>query len=208
MSEITEIDVQRIAYLVHQYWDSSATTAPHHAQAHTLTGSDHTASGLTTGTFLEATGATAFGFVARYLKVLRTADSSDITSATLADDGVITVSLAASSNYDFRLNGFITNGGTEGVKLAMNGTVGVTALKAQIIIYDDSSNAIATMGRVTALGSSVGVDLVAGVHFFEIKGTIETSTAGTLLLQTAVNSVTPSALIVQRGTSMQAMRLS
>lgn len=50
---------------VHAHSDLTGVTADqHHAQAHGITSGDHTASGLTTGYVLTATGATTFGWAA------------------------------------------------------------------------------------------------------------------------------------------------
>ncbi len=46
---------------------SGVSSDQHHAQVHTLTGTDHTVAGLTTGHFMKASGATAFGFAAHGL---------------------------------------------------------------------------------------------------------------------------------------------
>ena len=204
----TEQDIRRIAWGTHV--DFPTTTTPHHAQSHTLTGSDHTAASLTAGDIFEATSATAFGFVGRILKAYRTADGTAVTNTTLTNDPVLTLTLAASSNYDFKILGFSSNAGAaEGIKVALSGTVGVTHLKAQIYIYDDTLNTLVAFARVTALGSSVGAGLSSGDNFFEIRGSIETSTTGTFLLQSAQNAAGASAgVTVQRASSLIALRVS
>ena len=183
----TEQDIKRIAYNV-----ILGGTAP------------------TAGDSFEATSSTILGFVGRILKAYRTADGTANTGTTLADDSVLTVTLAASTNYQYELFGFSTNAGAaEGIKVALSGTVGVTSMKAQISIFDDTLNTLVGFARVTALGSAVGAGLSSGVNYFEIKGCIETSTAGTLLLQAAQNAAGAGAgVTVQRGTSLVALRVS
>lgn len=58
----------------------------HHAQAHVITGADHTASGLTAGHVMRATAATTFGFGA--------IQDTDIP-ATIARDSEVTSAVAA-----------------------------------------------------------------------------------------------------------------
>lgn len=201
-ANLSEQDIKRISYGIHLGY--GASTAPHHAQAHTLTGADHTLSGATAGQALEATAATTFGLVSRELRAYRTADGTANTGTTLADDAILTVTLAASSNYTYLITGFFSNAGaTEGLKVALSGTVGVTAMKAQISIWDDTLNSLVGFARVTALASSVGAGLSSGSNYFEIAGTIESSTAGTLLLQHAQNAAGAGAgVTVQRGSCM------
>ena len=171
MSWVDEQEARRIAFNVHS--GVSVSASPHHAESHTLTGANHTASSLTAGDILEATSATAFAFVRRFLKAYRTADGTAVTNTTLTDDSVITVTLVASTNYEYRIVGFSSNAGAaEGLKVALSGTVGVSSMKAQISIYDDTLNTLVSFARVTAFGSSVGAGLSSGDNYFEIKGTI------------------------------------
>ena len=118
----------------------------------------------------------------------KTADESVDNSTTLQDDDHLTTTLAASAKYNFKLYLFTNNAGAaEGIKVALGGTVGVTQLKAQVTIFDDTTNLIAALARVTALGSSVAAGLGTGDNFTTIEGSIETSTSGTFLLQWAQN---------------------
>lgn len=71
---------------------SGVTANQHHNQAHTLDGADHTVSGLTTGHYLKATGATTFAFAALPTAVgvlvyhSTTQSINDDTDATLTFD--------------------------------------------------------------------------------------------------------------------------
>lgn len=123
------------------------------------------------------------GIVSAY----KSADES-VSNTTLQDDNHLSVTLAASSKYRFTFRLFTTSGGAvEGLKLALSGTVGVTSMKAKVVIYDDTTNTLVE-GRVTALNSAVGSGLSAGDNHADIDGTIETSTAGTFLLSWAQNN--------------------
>jgi hypothetical protein len=193
-----EDEVRRIAYLQADELDD----------ARSITG--FTASGLTVGDVLEATGTTAYGFVTRFLKAQRVDHSLGVTNTTLANDAVISIGLAASSNYAFEITGFADNAGaTDGVKVALGGTVGVTSLSAEIIIYDNTTAAIVALGKVTAVDSAVGAGISAGENYFTIKGSIETSTAGTLFLKYAQNAAgAGGGVFIMRGTAITAMRTS
>lgn len=110
-------------------------------------------------------------------------------SDVLQDDNHLTVNLAASTTYGFRFVIFQTSASaTAGLKLALNGTATVTSLKAQVYIYDDTTNLLAGFARLTAFGGAgVGAGLAVGDNYAVIEGTIEVSTAGTFLLQWAQN---------------------
>lgn len=138
------------------------------------------------------------------IRLLRTADASAVTGTTLTADTVLTTSLLASTNYIFHAVLFISNGGAgEGFKAAMNGTAGVTSMKVQISIFDDTLNTLVGFARVTAKGSSVGAGLSANDNFCEIKGAIEVSTAGTFYIEWAQNAAGAAAgVTVQRSSWM------
>jgi hypothetical protein len=128
------------------------------------------------------------GTVALNLSVYKASDETVTNSTTLQDDDALTVSVSASTSYRFRFVIFQTSAsGTAGLKLGINGTCTVTDMKAQVTIYDDTTNAIAGFGRITALGSSVGALVSTGDNYAVIEGTILVNAAGTLLLQWAQN---------------------
>ena len=125
------------------------------------------------------------------LSILRAYKDADqeVTNTTLDGDSELIVSLAATASYHFRaVIFFLNDGAAEGYKCALSGTVGVGDLKAQISIYDDTTNSLAAFARVTALGSSVGAGLSSGSNFAVIEGTIESTTAGTFFIQFAQNA--------------------
>lgn len=201
-----EQEIRRIS--VNAHVDIADTTSPHHAQSHAITStSDHTVSGLASGQAFEATGATTFGFVARQLRAHKPSDESRNTTTTLATDTDLSLTLAASSIYLFRIVGFIAcAGATEGFKAAVGGTVGVTSLKGQVKIYDDSLAApLVSFRRIEALDTSVeAAALPIGDHYFEIEGAIETSTAGTFFLSWAQETSGANNTTVERNSSMVA----
>lgn len=61
--------------------DSTHAGSAHHAQAHSVTGADHTATGLTSGQIMQATGTASFGFAALAFSRGATIVSSAITAA-------------------------------------------------------------------------------------------------------------------------------
>lgn len=133
----------------------------------------------------------------------KTADES-VSNTTLQNDDELTVTLAASTKYHFRICLFTSSAGAaEGLKLALAGTVGVTSMKAQIAIYDDTTNTLAAFARVSTLNSAIGAGLSAGDNHAIIEGTIETSAAGTFLLSWAQNAGAGAAsTTVQRGSTL------
>lgn len=195
---MNEQETRRVAYQIAE--SILAADVPPHPL------SIHTASGLTEGQAIEALTSSSFGFVSRRLAAQRVADGSAVTSTTLASDSVLTLTLAASSKYIFEVIGFAINAGhQEGLKIALNGTVGVTAIKAQVKIFADNLFAFT---RVAALNSDVGAWVGTGDSSFEIRGSIETSTAGTLLVQIAQNATGASAgVILQRCSNMTAVKV-
>lgn len=135
---------------------------------------------------------------------LRKAADETVVDATIQADNELTVSLAATTGYYFRFTLFFSNGGIgEGFQVDLSGTVGVTALKAEVSIYDDTLNSLAAFARVTALGSAVGAGISSGSNYALIEGTIKTSTAGTFFLRWAQNAVGAGAgVTVQAGSGL------
>lgn len=122
------------------------------------------------------------------LAIRKAADETVTNSTTHQADDELTVNLAASSSYHFEIHGhWTTAGATAGITLQLDGTVGVGSLKADITIYDHTLNTMSALARVTAFNSAVGVN-GTGDNSFLIKGTIETTTAGTFFLEWAQNT--------------------
>ena len=120
--------------------------------------------------------------------IVSAADEED-TGTTLQDHNELTVNLPASTACYFRFVLKILNdGAAEGIKVAVNGTAGVSALKAQVYIYDDTLNTLAGFGQTTAFDSAIGAGLSSGVNEVIIEGSILTTTAGTFLLRFAQNA--------------------
>lgn len=121
------------------------------------------------------------------LNIRKTADESVTNSTVHQADDHLTVNLAASSSYAFEIYGFWTTAGaTAGITVQLDGTVGISSLKADVIHYENSADTY-TISRITAFNSAVG-QADTGDNSFCIKGVIETSTAGTLLLEWAQNA--------------------
>ena len=145
-----------------------------------------------------------------YLKAYKTSDQTVTNSTTPTNDSELTVSVEASTTYSFRLKIFNTTASvTSGIKVELSGTCTVTSMKAQIYIYDDTTNSLAAFSRVTALDSPVGAGLGAGDNYVIIEGAVEINTAGTFLLQFSQNTADAvNGITVQRGSVIELFKVS
>lgn len=144
------------------------------------------------------------------LKALKPSDES-VTSSTLQDDDDLSVTLAASSSYAFEFLIFGTLvGATEGIKFAVGGTAGVSALKAQIELWDDTTGLLVKSGRVTAFDSTIGSTILAADNIFgRIHGTITTTgSGGTFKLRWAQNADGGDNTTVQAGSLLEVRKLT
>lgn len=138
--------------------------------------------------------------------IYATADEVVTNSAVLQDDDHLFTDLEANATYWFKFFVFHINAGaTEGIKFALNGTVGVTSLKAQVRI---GAGAASADSRVTAFGSAIGVSAALATSYSEVTGTIETSTAGTFKLQWAQNTAGTGATTRERNSSLVMLRVN
>ena len=113
----------------------------------------------------------------------------EVTDTTLVSSTELTVTVAASTRYGFRAIIFALNdGAAEGIKLTMAGTATAFSMRAQVYIYDDALNTLAGFGRTTTLGTAVGAGLSSGSNYCLIEGGIQTTAAGTFLVQFAQNA--------------------
>ena len=143
------------------------------------------------------------------IKAYKDADTSRNTTTSPSADPHLSVTLAASTNYQFRFVIFTNNvAGVEGFRCEVDGTVGVTSMKAQIAIYDDTLNTLAAFARVTAINSPVGVVLSSGDNYTTIEGSIETSTAGTFALEWSQQVSGGNNTTVQRGSNLVVTKVS
>lgn len=137
-----------------------------------------------TGVLPVANGGTG---TATQLNIRKTGDESVTNDQVHQADDHLTVSLAASSAYAFEIHGhWTTAAATAGISVQLDGTVGVSSLKADVIHYGHAGDDF-TIERITAFNAPVGV-AGTGDNSFVIKGTIETSTAGTFFLEWAQNT--------------------
>ena len=156
-----------------------------------------------TGT-LCTTGSVCSGYQASgTLSVYKTSDQ-EVTTTTLTNDAVLAVTLAASSKYACKFDLYVLNdGAAEGFKIAVTGTVGITSLKAQASIYDDTLNTLVGFARVAAIDTAVGAALSSGDNRSIVEASINTSTSGTFLISWAQNAAGASAGVhVQPDSSM------
>ena len=143
------------------------------------------------------------------LTVYKTADQ-EVTSTTLTNDNALTLTLAASTNYLVKAVLFTLNdGASEGFKVAVTGTVGVTSMKMHVTIYNDQTPGIATVGRITAIDTAVGATSLTSTNCVVIEGNIQASTGGTFLLSWAQNATgLSSGVHVQPDSSLQAQKVA
>ena len=136
------------------------------------------------------------------LACYKSADQS-VTNTTLTSDTALTVTLENATNYLFHYFLYLSNGGAgEGAKLALSGTTTAGSFSAKIAIYDLTTPILATISLVTALDSAVGVGLSSGTNYAEILGSIETTIAGSFLIQFAQNATGASAgVTIKRGSA-------
>ena len=143
------------------------------------------------------------------IKAYKSADTSRDTTTSPTADAHLTTTLAASSNYAFRFVLFSNNvAAVEGFQCQLDGTVGLSSMKAQVTIFDDSTNAIAAFARITAFNSAVGAVLSLGSNHTIIEGSLESSTAGTLSLEWAQQVSGGNATTLQRGSYLVVTKLS
>jgi hypothetical protein len=142
------------------------------------------------------------------LQAYKMADESVSSSTTLKNDDELSVRLGANATYHFKFLLFTNNvGAAEGLRLALNGSVGVTNLKAHVEIWDDTTNALAARARVANFESGIGARLGSGSGHAVVEGTIETSRAGTFLLQWAQYASGNNATRLERGSSLVLTRV-
>ncbi len=140
------------------------------------------------------------------LDIAKTADES-VANNTPQNDDHLLVNLPASSRYQFKFYLFATSPATAGLLLQLDGTAGVSTLKANISIYD-STGALVAFGRKTAFNSSTGVDFT-GDAYATIEGVIEVSTAGTFRLEWAQNTTDAgNATVVQEDSYLTLRKLN
>lgn len=152
------------------------------------------------------------GAISGFVSVLTAYKDADqeVTDTTLAADSELTITLATNGKYQFKFDLFMLNdGAAEGIKVSLNGTATVTDVKAQAFIWDDTLNTLVGFARITALGGAgVGAGVSSGSNRVTIEGSIEITTAGTLLLEFAQNATGASAGVhCEVGSSLVAVKL-
>lgn len=164
--------------------------------------------GAITGRPTTIAGANFTDLVGGDLRAYKTADES-VSSTTLQDDDHLTIAVAASTKYHFRFYLFVSAAGAvEGLKLAVGGTCTVTSMKGNVTILDDVNSAIAKVGLVTALNSSIGIALPIGTTRAVVEGSAEVNGAGTLLLSWAqFAGIGLASTTVQRGSFLVVEKL-
>lgn len=140
------------------------THAQLHNQSHALVSSDHTASGLTIGKFIVATGATTFAWSA--LRMPQTCQQGDILYASATDQFSKLVKSTTPGH-------FISNTGT--LNNPAWKSIDVSDLPAKITKYYAASYENAGVGILTLTITAAvhGCGLIPLVQFFEKNGTID-----------------------------------
>lgn len=141
------------------------------------------------------------------LNAYKSYDESVSSSTTLQDDDQLFVTLAANAIYSISGALFMNLAAASGLKVAFNGTAGFNNFIVQIDIWNDAKTT-SSAGRTTSFGTAIAHGGAgSGSHFVEIGGTIETTTAGTLIIQWAQDTSDPGALTMQRGSHMHITRI-
>lgn len=106
---------------------------------------------------------------------------------TLANITGLSVTLIAGRTYTFEAILFLTADTVGGSKWAVGGTATATAIRYQIQLFDNVTNALTINSQQTAIGGSSGqAGTTAGLC--RIFGTITVNAAGTLTIQMAENA--------------------
>ena len=145
------------------------------------------------------------------LYAYKSSDESVTNSTTLQADDALTVTVAASTKYAFRAKLFVNaDGAVSGVKVGVNGTSTITAMKVQVYIYDDVLNSLVGFARLTTLGSAgVGAGLSTGVGYVIVEGSVDINGAGTFYIEWAQNTVDAvNAVTVQVASDLNLERLT
>ena len=135
-------------------------------------------------------------------RAFKGSDESVASSATLQDDDALSVTLIAGRRYSCEARLHVSAGTLGGIKIALGGTASLTNLAAEITIIANTTGAIASAARVSALGSSV--EAVGDTTYFaRIEAGVEVTTGGTLLVSWAQQASNETATTVLRGSTMR-----
>lgn len=153
-------------------------------------------------------GSTEGSLVAKApVSAVKTADETRASSATLADDAELSVTVKAGT-YSIRATLFgMLDSDPYGVRVGLAGTATIGYVRAWGRIYsgpDDTTAAslVGTMGQVAAYDTAS-----AGAWSAVIEATIEVSAAGTIAVQWAQGTSNVAGLTVERGSSLVATRI-
>jgi hypothetical protein len=109
------------------------------------------------------------------------------SNATPANVPGLSVNVLAGRSYAFEAMCFLTAGVVGGSKWAIGGTCTATGIIYDIVLTDETSNAITITSRQTALGGASGqAGTTSGICW--ISGLITVNAAGTLTVQFSQNS--------------------
>lgn len=109
------------------------------------------------------------------------------TNTTLANITGLSQNVMAGLTYIFEAGLWVDADATGGSKYAIAGTATATAIKYDIMLLDEGTDAYTIVSRQTALAGSAGqAGTTAG--FCLIKGMITVNAAGTLTVQFAQNA--------------------
>lgn len=126
----------------------------------------------------------------------------DKTNNTLADITGLTVNLLASRVYTFEVVLYTTSNVAAGVKFAISGTAGVTAIIYEAVVNQTAVDVATGTQRTTTLGTAVGDITAVTTAYARITGTWSVSTAGTMTVQFAQNANNAAASSVLVGSSL------
>jgi hypothetical protein len=133
-------------------------------------------------------------------------DFSVTSSTTLVNVTGLTANMTTGRTYRFEAMLYTTANGLGGIRSTINGTVGVTTLVYDGILYN--STTIAQARKTTTLGQLVGVSTTASVGTILIRGTIKASSNGAFNIQFAQNVSDPGASTVLAGSYLQVTQIA
>jgi len=121
-----------------------------------------------------------------------------VTSSTTLTNSSLSLEVEATRYYTFVARLYTTSNVAGGIKVAIAGTATATS-----IVYEGFtiSGGTTTQTRGAALGAAVGAITAVTAAYVEIKGSILTNAAGTLLVQFAQNASNAAATTLLTGSS-------
>ena len=133
-------------------------------------------------------------------------DFSVTSSTTLVNVSGLTANMTTGRTYRFEAMLYTTANGLGGIRATINGTVGVTTLVYDGVLYN--STAIAQARKTATLGQVLGASTTASAGTILIRGTIKASSNGTFNIQFAQNVSDAGASTVVAGSYLEVTQIA